>query len=93
MTRDIRKGMWCVDEEGRVGIACMDDVFEKNGQVQRKPDGSKVQEPTFHVCDEQGATTLVTYRPWDGLTQAKYEEIPAARRPESRDAAARLGYV
>lgn len=93
MAREITKGMWCLDEDGRVGIASMDDEFEKNGQPKRDGRGMKLQVPTFHVAGEDGTTSLVVYRTWDGLTQATYARIPESRRKGlTRDDFARLGY-
>lgn len=95
MGRNIDKGMWCKDEDGRLGIAHTDDVFGKDGKVLLNADGSKKQEPTFHIVNDRGETTLTAYRSWGGLTQCTYNEIPEPRREGlSRDYAAnQLGYV
>ena len=73
----IRKGMWCVDEDGRVGIAA---------------EISALGEAEFHLVDEEGATTLVVTVSASSLVQARYREIPEPRRAIGRHAFAALGY-
>lgn len=92
--RDICKGMWCLDEEGRLGLAAKDDVHGKDGKVVMAPNGGRVQEETFHLVDEAGNTTLVVYRGWAGLTQAPFNSIPPGRiEGQTRDDLAKLGYI
>lgn len=95
MKRAITQGMWCKDEDGRVGIAQLDDVHGKDGKPVFDAQGFKTKESTFHLVDANGNTTLVVWRAWDGLVQATYNDIPEPRREGlSRDhAASRLGYV
>jgi len=94
MGRDISKGMWCKDEDGRLGLASTDDVFEKNGVPKIDGNGKRVQEPTFHLVNAKGETTMVVYRMWLGLVQAEFKDLPPDRCGHlSRDEAATLGYV
>ena len=89
MSREIEKGMWAVDSEGRVGV-----VF----QADRKDDKlGKVRWMEFHLVDDSGATIMVLGSerapyPVTTLRQASLAEIPGARRPVA-EAGARLGYV
>lgn len=95
MKRAITQGMWCKDEDGRLGIAQLDDVHGKDGKPVLDANGAKTKEPTFHLVDGSGNTTMVVYRSWEGLVQAAYNDIPEPRREGlSRDYAAnKLGYV
>lgn len=70
-----RKGAWALYDE-RVGIVA--ELHELTCE--------------FHVVDEIGGTVLVLSGvPLDALTQANYEHIPEARRPDIV-VAHRLGY-
>lgn len=73
----IRKGMWVVDGDGRVGIA---NAIGADGMAE------------LHLVDDAGMTTLVLQVPIDSLVQARYREIPEPRRTVSRERFAELGY-
>jgi hypothetical protein len=88
----IRKGMWCLDEDGSIGIAHEDVTFGKDGNKLLDAKGQPIMEPTFHHVNEDGTTRLVEYRSWDGLRQALRVDIPASRRPDGEQAV-RLGYA
>lgn len=49
---------------------------------------------SFHRIDSKGETEAVTLEPLDGIRQAKYKEIPKARRDTSapKDVMALMGY-
>lgn len=96
MKRAITQGMWCRDKDGRIGIAQKDDVHGKDGKVVIDPDtGLRMKEPTFHLVNDAGETTIVLYQGWDGLEQCTYNEIPEPRRAglDRNYAANALGYV
>ena len=76
-----KEGVWSLDEQDRLGLSARDQVFEKNGQPAFNEDGSRKMEPTFHVVDEDGNTTIVIYRTWEGLRRAPASLIPLARIP------------
>jgi hypothetical protein len=80
MIDEIKKpGVWCVDEQDRLGISAEDQVFTKAGTPEYNADGTRKTEPTFHVVDDNGNTTMVIYRSWAGLRRAPAAAIPAAR--------------
>ena len=86
----IRKGMWCVDQDGRVGIA--NRIGPDEGDPLRGVP-ALADEAEFHVVDDAGATSLVAVVPLDALVQARYREIPEPRRTLSREQFAALGYA
>lgn len=88
----IRKGMWCIDQDGAIGIASKDVLFGPDGREQRTADGNRVIVETFHHVAEDGSTARIEYRGWAGLKQARRDQIPEARRPDG-DTAVRLGYA
>lgn len=77
---EVRKaGVWCVDETDRLGLSAEDQVFTKAGTPDFNEDGTRKMEPTFHLVDDQGQTTMVVYRAWAGLRRAAAASIPKAR--------------
>jgi hypothetical protein len=73
----IRKGMWVVTSNGKVGIA---NAFLADGRVE------------FHEVNDDGETVLVYPVQLDTLVQARYREIPQPRRTLSKERFAALGY-
>lgn len=61
----IRKGMWVVDGEGRLGIAARVDPVPGRTEL--------------HYVKDDGTTAEVVVVPTADLRQAKAAEIPAAR--------------
>ena len=74
----IRKGMWVVTADGKVGIA-----------RERLEDG-RIE---FHHVNDEGETILVYPVLEAELVQARYREIPQARRTLSKEHCAELGYA
>lgn len=88
----IRKGMWCVDAKGKVGI-----VNALGVTITRMEAGAMVKEfdPSlveFHLIDKAGVTVKVEPRAATELIQARLREIPESRRTLSREQFAALGY-
>lgn len=73
----IRQGMWVVAEDGQVGIV---NSIERDGVAE------------FHRVGVDGLTELVLRYHVSRLVQAKYKDIPEARRPNQGLARA-YGYL
>lgn len=86
----IRKGMWCVDGEGRVGI-----INALAVGVAETESGERVPElrAEFHLVNAKGETVQTVVVPAAGLVQARYREIPEPRRKLAKERFAALGYV
>ena len=74
----IRRGMWCVTQDGKVGIA---NAIAPGGAVE------------FHQVDERGLTELIYPVDDATLVQARLREIPKARQNLSKKQFAALGYA
>lgn len=88
---ELRKGMWIV-WNGRVGIYT---TAKKTIEATAEKPESTITVSEFHATDELGRTTVIlpfAQEPGDELRQAKYDELPAARRGD-RESMAVLGYV
>lgn len=72
----LRKGMWVVNQTGKVGIL-VEFLDFATAEV--------------HYTDDQGETILVAQTPVSELKQATFMDIPAPRRP-SLDIARSKGY-
>ncbi len=76
MKSKFRKGMWVVNEQGKVGVL-VDFLDFGNAEV--------------HYTNESGETILVIQLPVSTLKQAAFTDIPAPRRP-SLEVARAKGY-
>lgn len=92
----LRNGMWCVDQDGRVGIFRYQAVLAKGrgkNEYRRDPqfrpqDGK----PEFHVTDANGVVLFVVPAYGRALRQARADQIPQKRRP-TREVLGRFGYA
>lgn len=74
----IRKGMWCVDSEGRIGIV---NALAGDGSAE------------FHHVEPNGTTSLAVVVDQTELVQARYREIPESRRKLTQEQFVALGYA
>jgi hypothetical protein len=85
----MRKGMWAVGKDGKVGIVNAIGVKVKDGD--REVVRADLVE--FHQVAKDGTTSLAIVKPLAELRQARYSEIPDSRRSHmKRERFSALGY-
>jgi hypothetical protein len=89
-----KAGVWCVNEQDKLGLSAEDQVFNKAGTPDFNEDGTRKMEKTFHEVDSAGQTVAIHFRgTWEGLRRVPASDIPAARiQGVSKQQLADLGY-
>lgn len=89
-----KAGVWCVNEQDKLGLSAEDQVFTKAGTPAFNEDGTRKMEKTFHEVDADGNTVAIHFRgTWEGLTRVPAAQIPAKRlEGVSKQQLADLGY-
>lgn len=99
LPRGFRKGMWVFNPHAGVGIvlrvvpmAVATGEEIPRDELQRYLPATVQLYAEVDLVDEDGSTKLKTLLPVEDWRQARFEEIPAYRRPE-RNVAIALGYL